>query len=638
MAVLGHGLGNIPLDGVLETLREPVLVLNGDLTVAAASRSFYRAFVLTPEQVIGRSLFEIGNRDWDIPTLKTLLTDVASRHAIVEDHEIAHRFPSLGERVLLCNARRIDSADDDFVMLAIDDITARRRAETTLRNSEARLRAMIETAVDGIIIIDAGGKVLLYNSAAEHLFGHAAEDVIGNNVSMLMASPDRGQHDAYLQRYRQTGERHIIGIGREVSGQRKDGTTFPLDLSVSEYNESGEAIFVGVVRDLSERRETEIKLRQAQRMEAIGQLTGGIAHDFNNLLTVVMGNLEMLEMRAGDEDRLQRLIRPAREAAELGADLTDRLLAFGRRQPLTQSVLNLNDIVLGMSQMLRSASGEAVQLSTVLANELGRTEIDPSQFENALLNLAINARDAMPDGGSLVIETANAVIDDTAAAMLDDLTPGDYVMLSVSDTGEGMTSDVRERAFEPFFTTKGAGTGTGLGLSMVYGFAKQSNGHALIYSEPGVGTNVKLYFPRVAGDPTATTTRASAGSTPSGQGETILVVEDDPRVRAVTLNRLRELGYRTIEAKDGPAALSVLESDRTIDLLFTDIVMPGGLSGTDLTVIAHRLRPGLKVLFTSGYAEPAILQEHGQIDAAELLRKPHTLSELATKLREALDR
>ena len=630
-------LGNIPLDGVLEALREPVLVLNEDLTVAAASRSFYRTFMLTPERTIGRNLFKIGNGDWDIPALKPLLNDVAGNHGIVEDYELAHHFPSLGDRILLCNARRIDGTDDDFVMLAIDDITARRRAEATLRSSEARLRTMIETAVDGIVIIDADGKVLLYNSAAEHLFGHAAADVVGNNVSMLMPSPDHEQHDTYLQRYGQTGERQIIGIGREVSGRRKDGTTFPMDLSVSEYNEGDEAIFVGLVRDLTERRETEAKLHQAQRMEAIGQLTGGIAHDFNNLLTVVMGNLEMLEMRAGDEDRLQRLIRPAMEAAALGADLTDRLLAFGRRQPLTQSVLNLNDIILGMSQMLRSAIGETVQLSTVLANDLRSTEIDPSQFENALLNLAINARDAMPDGGSLVIETANAEIDETAAAMLEDLTPGDYVMLSVSDTGDGMTPDVRERAFEPFFTTKGAGTGTGLGLSMVYGFAKQSNGQALIYSESGVGTNVQLYFACVAGDSTTTTTRASAVSTPGGRGEAILVVEDDSRVRAVTLNRLQELGYRTLEARDGPTALSVLESDRAVDLLFTDIVMPGGLSGTDLAVIARRLRPRLKVLFTSGYAEPAILQEHGRIEAAGLLRKPHSLSELATKLRDALE-
>lgn len=590
------------------------------------------------DELIGHNPRILQGQDRDQPELKQI------REALAEKRPV---------QVVLRNYRKDGSLFLDEIQISPvfsdagelthfvgiqHDITERKRSEEQLRESEARLRSVMQTVPDAIVTIDARGTVESFSPYAETMFGYTADEVVGQNVRMLMPPPLRDEHDRYLARYRDTGEKRIIGAGREVSGQRKDGTVFPLNLVVNELHLGGRLVFTGFLRDLTTEKRRQEEHRQSQKMEALGQLTGGVAHDFNNLLTVVLGNLEMLEMRAGDDDRLQRLIRQATEATELGADLTGRLLAFGRRQPLEQKVVNLNDIVLATSQILRSAVGGAVQISTVLANDLGGTEIDPNQFENALLNLAINAGDAMPDGGSLVIETANAEIDESAAAMLEDLTPGDYVMLSVSDTGSGMTPDVRERAFEPFFTTKGAGTGTGLGLSMVYGFAKQSNGHALIYSEPGVGTNVKLYFPRVRGDAVETSEAVSATSTPRGRGETILVVEDDPRVRNVTLSRLDELGYRTVEAEDGPTALALLDQGTAVDLLFTDIVMPGGLSGVDLAEAATRQRPGLKILFTSGYAEPAVLQAHVQVDASGLLRKPHSLAELATKVRQSLDR
>ena len=517
------------------------------------------------------------------------------------------------------------------------DITERRRSEELLRENAERLRSVLETVPDALITIDEYGIVESLSPSAETMFGYAADEVVGRNVKMLMPAHFHDAHDRHLARYRETNEKRIIGVGREVSGQRKDGSGFPLNLAVNEMHLGGRRMFTGFLRDLTEEKKRQDELRQAQKMEALGQLTGSVAHDFNNLLTVVLGNLELLELRAGGDERLQRLINQAMEATELGADLTGRLLAFGRRQPLEQKIVNLNDIVLASTQILRSAAGESVQVSTVLAGDLGRTEIDPGQLENALLNLAINARDAMPDGGSLVIETANAEIDESGAAMLENLTPGDYVTLSVSDTGSGMTREVRDRAFEPFFTTKGTGSGTGLGLSMVYGFAKQSNGHALIDSEPGMGTNVKLYFPRVRSETATVVAARTTQTTPEGRGETILVVEDDPRVRAVTLNRLRELGYRTVEAADGPTALTCLTAGRPVDLLFTDIVMPGGLSGTELAAAARRRQPDLKILFTSGYAEPAVLRKHGQIDPTGLLRKPHNLAELATKVRRALD-
>ncbi len=519
----------------------------------------------------------------------------------------------------------------------IQDITERKRAEQTLHDSEARLRAMIDTAIDGIIIIDRKGTVQLYNAACERLFGYAADEVLGQNVRMLMPSPYHEQHDGYIRSYFETGVRRIIGIGREVFGRRKDGSIFPLDLSVGETSQGGHPIFVGMLRDLTERKRAEESLRQAQKMEAVGQLTGGIAHDFNNLLTVIQGNLEMLEPRLQQEEHLE-ILRDAQEAAELGGQLTDRLLAFARRQPLEPRPIDLNDMAVGMSELLHRSLGENIQVSTVLAGGLWPTMADPGQVENALLNLAINARDAMPTGGSLTVETANIALDDENAAQQMELAPGHYVKLSVSDNGHGMTEEVRARAVEPFFTTKEAGSGTGMGLSMIYGFAKQSGGHLQLDSELGRGTTVSLYLPRLLEDSGLPDRKASSAARSSqGRGETILVVEDDPRVRRVTLGRLRGLGYEVLEAKNGETALEILEGGPAVDLLFTDLVMPGGMTGGELAQKVRQKHPDLKILFTSGYAGQALLNSGGLEADAAMLRKPYKTADLARRLRSIFE-
>jgi CheY-like chemotaxis protein len=372
-------------------------------------------------------------------------------------------------------------------------------------------------------------------------------------------------------------------------------------------------------------------------MEAIGQLTGGIAHDFNNLLTVILGNLEMLGTRLKLKDREASWLNDAVETAQLGAQLTERLLAFGRRQPLRPLVTDLAELVSQSTHLLRRTLGERIEIRTVIGKDLYRPLVDPGQLQNALLNLAINARDAMPDGGQLTIEVANAEIDTDYARALGELRPGHYAVIAVTDNGAGMTPDVRDRAFEPFFTTKGAGTGTGLGLAMVYGFAKQSGGHAQIYSEPAQGTTVRLYLPRAdEGEPAiARQVEVTPASFPA-RGERILVVEDDLRVRRVTVDRLRDLGYAVVEATNGPEALARLAEPGDINLLFTDMVMPGGMNGSDLAEEASRRRPGLKVLLTSGYAEPDVLRMGG-IDAANWLKKPYTALDLARKLRQVLE-
>jgi nitrogen-specific signal transduction histidine kinase/CheY-like chemotaxis protein len=359
-----------------------------------------------------------------------------------------------------------------------------------------------------------------------------------------------------------------------------------------------------------------------------------VAHDFNNLLTVISGNLEMLEGRLNDPEH-REILNEAQEASKLGAELAKRLLAFGRRQPLNPKPTDLNALAGGMVELLRRSLGEAVEIETRLAEGLPMTMADPGQVENALLNLAINARDAMPNGGRLVIETARAEIDKDYAAAYADLVTGRYITLAVTDTGTGMSPEVRQRAFEPFYTTKGPGLGSGLGLSMVYGFVKQSGGHVQLYSELGHGTTVRLYLPEHAGDANAEEQLAAVSIARAALGKTVLVVEDDQRVRRVSVRRLKELGYAVIEADSGSAALLVINREEPIDVLFTDIVMPGGITGIDLAHEARRRRPELKILFTSGYAEPAAVK--GSITTnVSWLGKPHSINELDAKLRELL--
>jgi PAS domain S-box-containing protein len=517
------------------------------------------------------------------------------------------------------------------------DVTERKLTELALSSREARLRSILETAPEAIVTIDDRGIVGSFSASAEALFGYAASEVVGRNVSMLMPRPHRDQHDGYLDRYRATGERHIIGIGRVVEGMRKDGTLFPMELAVGEVQTGGARIFTGFIRDLTSRQRMEQELRQAQKMEAVGQLTGGIAHDFNNLLTVIIGNLEMLESRIEPGGRPAAWLKDAYETAQLGADLTGRLLAFGRRQALHPVITDLADLVSESTSLFRRTLGESIDIRTVIATNLYRPLVDPNQLQNALLNLAINARDAMPDGGTLTIEVSNADVDFDYAQSHPDVMPGRHLVIAVTDTGSGMTREVLERAFEPFFSTKGPAAGTGLGLSMVYGFVKQSGGHATIYSEAGKGTTVRLYLPRAHEGEAAVARQADV--TPSSypaQGERILLVEDDERVRRVTVQRLADLGYRVVEAANGPEALRLMDGAESFDLLFTDMVMPGGTSGAELVSQALTRDPSLKVLYTSGYAEPEIvLSEAGA--GANWLRKPYTAIDLARKLRDVLD-
>ena len=387
------------------------------------------------------------------------------------------------------------------------------------------------------------------------------------------------------------------------------------------------------------RNQAQGQVQQLQKMDAIGQLTGGIAHDFNNMLAIIMGSLDLARRRLRDHDpgNVVAMLDNAQEGADRAAALTAQLLAFARRQPLEPKTIEANKLVSGISELLRRTLGEQVQIETVLAGGLWRVHADPEQLESALVNLAVNARDAMPEGGKLTIETANSELDERYAGQHEDVRPGQYVMISVTDTGVGMAIEVIEQAFEPFFTTKEVGRGTGLGLSQVFGFVKQSAGHVKIYSEPGEGTTVKIYLPRYLGDSVPLTNSRLSEGLPLGKpGDLILVVEDEPRVRRMSVDSLIELGYGVIEASDGNEALGILAANSGIKLLFTDIVMPG-MSGRALADRAVELRPGLKILYTTGYTRNAIVH-NGVVDyGVAFIQKPFTVQTLARKVREVLE-
>jgi PAS domain S-box-containing protein len=521
----------------------------------------------------------------------------------------------------------------------IHDLTERNRSQRALSESAARLRAVVETAVDGVILIDQNGAILMFNPACEKLFGYGAADVIGQNVKILMPEPYQSEHDGYLSNYHRTGEAKIIGIGREVLARRKDGSTFPMDLSVGEAKQEGGSIFVGIIHDLTERKRTEEQLVQAQKMEAVGQLSGGIAHDFNNLLTVIIGNAELVADSLKARPDLKKLADSIVGAAERGAELTQRLLAFSRRQTLQPVEINCNRLVQEMQEILHRTLREDITITIAMEDELWSAIADPVQLESAILNLALNSQDAMPNGGTLNISTANVQLDEKYSDASPEVTPGRYVSVTVTDDGVGMTPEVRDRVFEPFFTTKDVGKGSGLGLSMVYGFVKQSNGHVTIYSEVALGTTVRIYLPAVGDASVGVSTSEQARPSDLAEGkETVLVVEDDPFVRSYAVSTIAGLGYRVVAAVDGHEALARLSRGDDIELMFSDIVMPGGMNGWELVERAMAVRPDLKVLLTSGYALET-LAGRGRLPAGTaFLNKPYRKSVLGRRLREVLDR
>ncbi len=541
------------------------------------------------------------------------------------------------------------------------------RAEQALRRTQARISAILAIADDAIVALDGRMRITLFNEGAEKLFGHSKRDVLGESLDILIPERFRDPHREDVRAFAASGvAARRMGNRQTIYGLRKDGSEFPAEASIAQLDESGERIYLAVIRDISERKQIEdllarnnaelearvaertralqeesrnrelaqAALTQSQRMEAFGQLTGGIAHDFNNMLTIVSGNLELLESRLKEKYERELLLRAA-EAAQSGARLTSRLLSFARRQRLEPAVLNLNDLVLGIAELMKRSLGERITLTTVLAGSLWPTKADPSEVENAILNLAINARDAMPSGGKLVIETRNVSVDNNASNPTVGLQAGDCVCVSVTDTGTGMAPDVQSRAFEPFFTTK-EGRGTGLGLSTIYGFAKQSGGHVSVQSKLGEGTTVSLYLPRTSGPAKPVTSESELEVPLSENSETILVVEDDPDVREVTLQRVEGLGYVALEAENAEAAIGLLKTEPQIALVFSDVILGRGMSGYELGLWVRANLPKLCILLTTGYASEAAGGARIK-DDFEVLHKPYSRLALARALKTTLD-
>ena len=511
----------------------------------------------------------------------------------------------------------------------VHDITERKQTRQALDQEIEERRRIFETSNDLILVTDTGGNFIQVSPSVTAILGYQPSDMIGHSAVEFI-HPDDLEHTRKEMRAARRGQskrsfetRYVDNMGKAVALNWTGTWSEPVQRH----------FFIG--RDLTEKQAAEAQLRHAQRMDAVGQLTGGVAHDFNNILTVITGTIGILREAVADQPQLVTIADLIDEAAERGANLTKHLLAFARKQPLQPLEIDVNALVLESAKLLHPTLGKHIEIAPLLAEDAWTALVDPSQLTTAVLNLALNARDAMPNGGKLTIETGNIVLDESYANMHSELAPGNYVMIAVSDTGSGIPAALLERVFEPFFTTKEVGRGTGLGLSMVFGFVKQSGGHVKIYSEEGHGTSVKIYLPRATGLQ-QTAAEALVSGTVEGGKETILVVEDDTMVRRYVMTQIESLGYTTLEAANASEALRIVDEAPAIDLLFTDVIMPGGMNGRQLVEEALRRRPNLKTLYTSGYTENAIVH-HGRLDSGVLLLvKPYRKAELARMIRLAL--
>ncbi|RTM08920.1 MAG: PAS domain S-box protein [Bradyrhizobiaceae bacterium] len=629
--------------GVLAASPDAMIMVNSDGLIVFASDRVTDIFGYVPDELVGKpidALIPERFRGRHSEHLKAYFRQPKARTMAV-GLALWGRRKDTTEFPAEISISPIIVADRYAAIAAVRDVSSRRSLEAlqqgaadALRESEERLRYFIKYSPAAIAMLDNELRYIVYSDRWLADYGLVGRDLRGlSHYEVFPEIPDR---------WRAIHRRALAGEtlrADEDSFTRTDGRVQWLRWEVRPWFDAAGKIggVAFLTEDITDRKRVEAQLLQAQKMEAIGQLTGGVAHDFNNLLTVILGNAAILldEMKSDDQNR--KLVEPILEAAERGAGLTQLMLAFARRQALEPSTFDLNEVVTRMNALLRRTIGENVEVDLRLTKPLWSVTADVRQMETAILNIVLNARDAMPQGGKLTIETSNVDLSKDYAAHNVEVQPGQYVMMALSDTGSGIAPEMLNRIFEPFFTTKPVGKGTGLGLSMVHGFVKQTGGHIQVYSEVGHGTCVKIYLPRAGADAT-TAVPAPQAPEPAATGvESILVVEDDPHVRSFAVQQLRRLGYQVTEASDGPSALQEVSRSGAPDLLFTDVVMPGGLTGRELAERITQIAPGIRVLFTSGYSENSI-DHHGRLDpGVHLLQKPYRSEKLARKVREVLD-
>jgi PAS domain S-box-containing protein len=614
---------------VLASISDGIIAVDNDWRIVYLNPAGERLWGRAASTVIGQTIHEALDIAADNPFRLVYATSKSNNEPVVFSgySEVfgawveVRGYPHSGGYTIMFRP-----AGDDRARSGI--IQESERERTAIRSINQRI---FDTSLDLILVVSKRGDFLRVSPSSRAILGHAPEDMAGQSATGFVFPDDLERTRNEMRRARRGAASRTF----ECRYVHKDGHAVPIAWTGIWSEPDGQYFFIG--RDMTERLVLEGQLRQAQKMEAIGQLTGGVAHDFNNLLTVIIGMSELLADSVGQDPELAPIVRAIDEAASRGAQLTQRMLAFARKQPLQARNTDINETVSRAASMLGRMLGEDITMKLSLADDLWPALVDPSQIEDVILNLAVNARDAMPNGGQLVIETANAQLDEQYAAENVEVAAGDYVSVVVTDSGIGMSPDVIERVFEPFYTTKEVGRGTGLGLSMVYGFVKQSRGHVKIYSEVGHGTSIKLYLPRAGATAAEAMEADDRGSAAPGGSETILVVEDSATVRGVAVGLLRGLGYTVLEAQDGHAALAILRKPVAIDLLFTDLIMPNGINGQDLLRRARELRPGLRAMFTSGYSEQ-FLQDRKSADAdVPLLNKPYRKHALAEAVRGVLD-
>ncbi len=622
-------------DAILEAAADGILTIDQEGAIESVNAAAVRMFGYTRDELVGRNVKLLMpapyHDEHDAYLERYLQTQEARIIGVGREVEGQRKdgsiFPlrlSVGEAVL---------RDRHVFVGIVHDLSNERQLQLSQRESAARTQAIVEAAVDAIATIDERGTIESVNPALERLFGYKREELLRENIKVLMPEPYASEHDGYLATYRETGRRKIIGIGREVEGLRKDGSVFPMYLSVSEVEVGGRRLYAGNMHDLSAQKELEGQLLQSQKMEAIGPLAGGVAHDFNNLLTSIMGSAELGLGRVEPGTPVARSFQRVKLAADRGEALTKQLLAFSRKQVTKPEILDFNGAVREARELFERMIGEDIALKLDLGSDVGSVRVDPGQLDQVIINLVVNARDAMPDGGELTLSTRSETLDERRAMRLS-LGPGAYSILAIRDTGVGISEEVRRQIFEPFFTTKGPGRGTGLGLSTALGIVRRHGGAIDVSSRPSCGTTFEVLFPRVAAEMRAEPTPEDQERPAALQGKTILIVEDDALMRDLMAEVLELEGYQVIDA-DTPEAGLARAAEHEVHLVVTDVVMPQ-MTGFELVRRLRQAFGGLRVIYMSGYTDQ-VLADRGELSEGDaFLRKPFGNDDLTAKIVEVL--